>query len=148
DQASVFMEMMSVYISSGLVLYQMTFDHNRSELGIHDHINEPSSSKLVPKVFPLAVKTATSQQELELLFQHHIAMLKTTAFKMRHSMRMLVKDCKNARGIDAKDNVRRLKVKFEKHEETSLQQRTMRKPRPHELNDESNLIDLMKECCQ
>ncbi|GKG26891.1 hypothetical protein Tco_0402594 [Tanacetum coccineum] len=53
--------------SSGLVLHQMTFDHNRSELGIHDHSNEPSSSKLVPKVVPLAVKTATSRQELELL---------------------------------------------------------------------------------
>ncbi|GKG44090.1 hypothetical protein Tco_0483183, partial [Tanacetum coccineum] len=38
----------------------MTFDHNRSELGINDHSNEPSSSKLVPKVVPLAVKTATS----------------------------------------------------------------------------------------
>ncbi|GJT67529.1 hypothetical protein Tco_1019009 [Tanacetum coccineum] len=36
---------------SGLVLHQMTSDHNRSELGIHDHSNEPSSSKLVPKVF-------------------------------------------------------------------------------------------------
>ncbi|GJX12692.1 hypothetical protein Tco_0204450 [Tanacetum coccineum] len=52
DQASVFMEMMSVHISSGLVLYQMTSDHNRSELGIQDHSNEPSSSKLVPKVVP------------------------------------------------------------------------------------------------
>ncbi|GJX96345.1 hypothetical protein Tco_0352143 [Tanacetum coccineum] len=30
----------------------MTSDHNRSELGIHDHSNEPSSSKLVPKVVP------------------------------------------------------------------------------------------------
>ncbi|GKG14580.1 hypothetical protein Tco_0354180 [Tanacetum coccineum] len=60
DQASVFMEMMSVYISSGLVLHQMTSDHNRSELGIHYHNNEPSSSKLVPKVVPLVVKTATS----------------------------------------------------------------------------------------
>ncbi|GKC91525.1 hypothetical protein Tco_1152174 [Tanacetum coccineum] len=50
----------SVYISSGLVLHQMTSDHNRSELRIHDHHNEPSSSKLVPKVVPLAVKTATS----------------------------------------------------------------------------------------
>ncbi|GJS08939.1 hypothetical protein Tco_0365735 [Tanacetum coccineum] len=39
-----------------------------SELGIHDHSNEPSSSKLVPKVVPPADKTATSQQELELLF--------------------------------------------------------------------------------
>ncbi|GKG32333.1 hypothetical protein Tco_0427283, partial [Tanacetum coccineum] len=46
--------------SSGLVLHQTTSDHNHSELGIHDHSNEPSSSKLVPKVIPLAVKTATS----------------------------------------------------------------------------------------
>ncbi|GJU42816.1 hypothetical protein Tco_1195773 [Tanacetum coccineum] len=50
DQASVFMEMMSVHISSGLVLHQMTSDHNRSELRIQDHSNEQSSSKLVPKV--------------------------------------------------------------------------------------------------
>ncbi|GJZ46965.1 hypothetical protein Tco_0600797 [Tanacetum coccineum] len=63
----------------GLVLHQMTSDHNRSELGIQDHSNEPSSSKLVPKVVPLAVKTATSRQELELLFHHHIAMPRTTA---------------------------------------------------------------------
>ncbi|GKG52332.1 hypothetical protein Tco_0547207, partial [Tanacetum coccineum] len=38
---------------------------------------KPSSSKLVPNVVPLAVKTATSRQELELLFHHHIAMLRT-----------------------------------------------------------------------
>ncbi|GJV33515.1 hypothetical protein Tco_1393915 [Tanacetum coccineum] len=55
DQASVFMAITSVHISSGLVLHQMTSDHNRSELGIHDHSNEPSCSKLVPKVVPLAV---------------------------------------------------------------------------------------------
>ncbi|GJX32082.1 putative reverse transcriptase domain-containing protein [Tanacetum coccineum] len=71
-------QMTSVHISSGLVLHQMTSDHNRSELGIQDHSNEPSSSKLVPKVVPLANKTATSRQELELLFHHHIAMLRTT----------------------------------------------------------------------
>ncbi|GJT89142.1 hypothetical protein Tco_1070859 [Tanacetum coccineum] len=63
---------------SSLVLHQMTSDHNGSELGIQDHSNEPSSSKLVPKVVPLAVKTDTSRQELELLFHHHIAMLRTT----------------------------------------------------------------------
>ncbi|GKA24229.1 hypothetical protein Tco_0710262 [Tanacetum coccineum] len=34
-----------------------------SELRIHDHSNEPSSSKLVPKVVPPADKTATSRQE-------------------------------------------------------------------------------------
>ncbi|GJU10970.1 hypothetical protein Tco_1133366, partial [Tanacetum coccineum] len=60
------------------VFMAMTSDHNRSELGIQDHSNEQSSSKLVPKVVPLAVKTATSRQELELLFHHHIAMLRTT----------------------------------------------------------------------
>ncbi|GKF81413.1 hypothetical protein Tco_0240015 [Tanacetum coccineum] len=60
------------------VLMAMTSDHNRSELGIHDHSNKPSSSKLVPKVVPLVVETATSRQELELLFHHHIAMLRTT----------------------------------------------------------------------
>ncbi|GKB63558.1 hypothetical protein Tco_0919744, partial [Tanacetum coccineum] len=53
----------------------MTSDHNSSELGIHNHINEPSSSNLVPKVVPPADKTATSRQELELLFHHHITML-------------------------------------------------------------------------
>ncbi|GJW28832.1 hypothetical protein Tco_0045707 [Tanacetum coccineum] len=36
-----------------------------AELGIHDHNNEPSSSKLVPKVVPPTDKTATSRQELE-----------------------------------------------------------------------------------
>ncbi|GKC91216.1 hypothetical protein Tco_1151865 [Tanacetum coccineum] len=61
-----------------LVLHQMTSDHNRSELGILVNSNEPSSSKLVPKVVPLAVKIATSRQELELLFHHHIALLRTT----------------------------------------------------------------------
>ncbi|GJS78361.1 hypothetical protein Tco_0728242 [Tanacetum coccineum] len=68
-------QMTSVHNSSGLVLYQMTSDHIRSELGIHDHSNEPSSSKLVPKVVPLVFKTATSRQELELLFHHHIGQL-------------------------------------------------------------------------
>ncbi|GKF73510.1 hypothetical protein Tco_0219842 [Tanacetum coccineum] len=78
DQASVF-------TANDVCSYQfrprsssMTSDHNRSELGIQDHSNEPSSSKLVPKVVPLAVKTTTSRQELELLFHHHIAMLRTT----------------------------------------------------------------------
>ncbi|GKF98164.1 hypothetical protein Tco_0296947, partial [Tanacetum coccineum] len=70
DQASVFMAMTFEHSSSSLgrqcqmvsaenntsgpvpqclVLHQMTSYHNRSELGIQDHSNEPSSSKLVPK---------------------------------------------------------------------------------------------------
>ncbi|GKG02779.1 hypothetical protein Tco_0310415, partial [Tanacetum coccineum] len=39
-----------------------------SELEIHDHNNEPSSSYLVPKVVPPAVTTTISQQELDILF--------------------------------------------------------------------------------
>ncbi|GJS68557.1 hypothetical protein Tco_0683122 [Tanacetum coccineum] len=46
-----------------------------SELEIHNHSNE--LSKLVPKVVPPADKTATSRQELELLFHHHITMLRS-----------------------------------------------------------------------
>ncbi|GJT12519.1 hypothetical protein Tco_0859561 [Tanacetum coccineum] len=60
----------------------MTSDNNSSELRIHDHINELSSSKLVPKVVPPADKTATSRQELELLFYHHITMLRSEHFQL------------------------------------------------------------------
>ncbi|GJX17352.1 retrovirus-related pol polyprotein from transposon TNT 1-94 [Tanacetum coccineum] len=47
---------------------QMTYNHNLSELEIQDHNNEPSSSKLVPNVYPSANTTAPSLQELNLLF--------------------------------------------------------------------------------
>ncbi|GJT96927.1 hypothetical protein Tco_1092445 [Tanacetum coccineum] len=57
--------------SSSLVLHQMTSDHNRSELGIQDHSNEPSSSKLVSKICsPSSSQTATSRQKLELYIFH------------------------------------------------------------------------------
>ncbi|GKA14993.1 hypothetical protein Tco_0694740 [Tanacetum coccineum] len=42
--------------------------NSQDKLGIHDHNNEPSSSKLVPKVVPSADTTAPSKQELDLLF--------------------------------------------------------------------------------
>ncbi|GJV53062.1 hypothetical protein Tco_1448803 [Tanacetum coccineum] len=45
DQASVFMAMTFEQRSSTLVLHQMTSDHNRSELRIQDHNNEPSKFK-------------------------------------------------------------------------------------------------------
>nr|GEW48142.1 hypothetical protein [Tanacetum cinerariifolium] len=56
----------------------MTSDQNSLELRIHNHSSEPSSSKLVPKVVPPADKTSTSRLELELLFHHHIIMLRST----------------------------------------------------------------------
>ncbi|GKD27461.1 hypothetical protein Tco_1233675, partial [Tanacetum coccineum] len=55
DQASVFMA--------------MTSDHNRSELRIQDHSNEPSSLKLVLKCCSYSrEKTDSSHQGLEFLF--------------------------------------------------------------------------------
>ncbi|GKB89053.1 hypothetical protein Tco_0961325 [Tanacetum coccineum] len=65
--------------SASVFIVQMTSDHKSLELGIHDHSNELSSSKLVPKVVPPADKAATSRQELELLFHHHITMLSSQA---------------------------------------------------------------------
>nr|GEU77831.1 Gag-Pol polyprotein [Tanacetum cinerariifolium] len=56
-----------------------------SKLRIHDHSNELSSSKLVPKVVPSASKTATSRQVLKLLFHHHITMLRHKVFRIGFS---------------------------------------------------------------
>ncbi|GJX76406.1 retrovirus-related pol polyprotein from transposon TNT 1-94 [Tanacetum coccineum] len=57
------------YDNSGLVPpLQKTSDHNRSELRIQDHINEPSNSMLVPNVSPQADTNNPSLQELEFLF--------------------------------------------------------------------------------
>ncbi|GJV40291.1 retrovirus-related pol polyprotein from transposon TNT 1-94 [Tanacetum coccineum] len=47
---------------------QNTSGHNRSELEIYDHSNEPSSSKLVPNVSPPADTDALLLQELDFLF--------------------------------------------------------------------------------
>ncbi|GKC13680.1 hypothetical protein Tco_1010462, partial [Tanacetum coccineum] len=47
---------------------QKTFDHNRLELDIQDHINEASSSKLIPNVSPPIDTDAPSLQEMDLLF--------------------------------------------------------------------------------
>ncbi|GJV49150.1 hypothetical protein Tco_1439362 [Tanacetum coccineum] len=75
----------------------MTSDHNSLELEIHDHNNELSGSKLVPKVVLPADKTATSQQELELLYHHHITMLRSTfdieKVAVRSSLRSLKPKC-------------------------------------------------------
>ncbi|GJX25059.1 hypothetical protein Tco_0231355 [Tanacetum coccineum] len=43
-----------------------TSDHKRSELGIHDHSNEQSSSKLVPKVLSCLLKEQLLEPALNL----------------------------------------------------------------------------------
>ncbi|GJU19620.1 retrovirus-related pol polyprotein from transposon TNT 1-94 [Tanacetum coccineum] len=67
------------------------------------------------------------------------------AFKMRHSMRMLVKDTRSQDGIDDKDNDKGSKSRSQSMKEQAYNKEQRERPRPHELNDKSNLIDLMKE---
>nr|GEV15034.1 hypothetical protein [Tanacetum cinerariifolium] len=54
--------------SSPVPQLQKSSAHNRSELGIQDYNNEPSSSALVPNVSPQADTNTLSLQELEFLF--------------------------------------------------------------------------------
>ncbi|GJR48716.1 hypothetical protein Tco_1316819 [Tanacetum coccineum] len=171
---------------------------------IHDHSNELSRSKLVQRFVPPADKTDTSRQELELLFHHHITMLRTfrvilfsihndewKSFQCHHQTALRSyalswkpcqgdslnlpdhsfqddakyehvgqdtrsqsgKDDQDKQGKDlkisdiktkSKDNDKGSRSKITKHEGTSLQR--IQIPRPQDLNDKSNLIDLMKEC--
>ncbi|GKA75127.1 retrotransposon protein, putative, ty3-gypsy subclass [Tanacetum coccineum] len=64
---------------------------------------------------------------------------------MRHSMRMLVKDTRSQDGIDDKDNDKGSKSRSQSMKEQAYNKEQRERPRPHELNDKSNLIDLMKE---
>ncbi|GJZ62645.1 hypothetical protein Tco_0618782 [Tanacetum coccineum] len=126
--------------SSSLVLHQMTSDHNRSKLGIQDHSNEQSSSKLVPKVVPLSKKGQHfHEQEVEITILLHIAIAKD------NNMSMLVKDTRSQDGIDDKDNDKGSKSRSQSMKEQTYNKEQRKRPRPHELNDKSNLIDLMKE---
>ncbi|GJW90290.1 hypothetical protein Tco_0167843 [Tanacetum coccineum] len=67
---------------------------------------------------------------------------------MRHSMRMLVKDTRSQDGIDDKNNDKGSKSRSQSMKEQAYNKEQRERPRPHELNDKSNLIDLMKECHQ
>ncbi|GJS48444.1 hypothetical protein Tco_0598565 [Tanacetum coccineum] len=64
---------------------------------------------------------------------------------MRHSMRMLAKDTRSQDGIDDKDNDKGSKSRSQSMKEQAYNKEQRERPRPHELNDKSNLIDLMKE---
>ncbi|GJT51691.1 hypothetical protein Tco_0977848 [Tanacetum coccineum] len=60
-------------------------------------------------------------------------------------MRMLVKDTRSQDGKDDKDNDKGSKSRSQSMKEQAYNKEQRERPRPHELNDESNLIDLMKE---
>ncbi|GJX24898.1 hypothetical protein Tco_0231194 [Tanacetum coccineum] len=65
-----------------------------------------------------------------------------------HSMRMLVKDTRSQDGIDDKNNDKGSKSRSQSMKEQAYNKEQRERPRPHELNDKSNLTDLMKECHQ
>ncbi|GJZ45102.1 hypothetical protein Tco_0592698 [Tanacetum coccineum] len=125
DQASVFMAMMSVHISLGLVLHQMTYDHNRSELGIQDHSNEQSSSKLIE----ILLEPASNK----LLVGQTVVTATSIPFKCS-----IYKDDKDN---DKGSKSRSQSMKEQAYNEDKDQEHSS-------LNDKSNLTDLMKECHQ
>ncbi|GJZ86872.1 hypothetical protein Tco_0658482 [Tanacetum coccineum] len=51
-------------------------------------------------------------------------------------------------GGDDKDNDKGSKSRSQSMKEQAYNKEQRERPRPHELNDKSNLIDLMKECHQ
>ncbi|GJV53727.1 hypothetical protein Tco_1449468 [Tanacetum coccineum] len=55
------------------------------------------------------------------------------AFKMRHSMRMLVKDTRSQDGIDDKDNDKGSKSRSQSMKEQTYNKEQRKRPRPHEL---------------
>ncbi|GJS41137.1 retrovirus-related pol polyprotein from transposon TNT 1-94 [Tanacetum coccineum] len=63
-------------------------------------------------------------------------------------MSMLVKDIRSQDGKDDKDNDKGSKSRSQSMKEQAYNKEQRERPRPHELNDKSNLIDLMKECHQ
>ncbi|GJT61207.1 hypothetical protein Tco_1004740 [Tanacetum coccineum] len=64
---------------------------------------------------------------------------------MRYSMRMLAKVTRSQDGKDDKDNDKGSKSRSQSMKEQAYNKEQRERPRPHKLNDESNLIDLMKE---
>ncbi|GJZ53850.1 hypothetical protein Tco_0608735 [Tanacetum coccineum] len=64
---------------------------------------------------------------------------------MRNSIRMLVKDTRSQDDIDDKNNDKGSKSRSQSMKEQTYNKEQRERPRPHELNDKSNLIDLMKE---
>ncbi|GJZ25941.1 retrovirus-related pol polyprotein from transposon TNT 1-94 [Tanacetum coccineum] len=111
---------------------------------------------------PPSTKTKNAQSSLEIeinlnlvrtFYLNHLLNISSLqmllqTFKMRHSMRMLVKDTRSQDGKDVKDNVKGSKSRSQSMKEQAYNKEQRKRPRPHELNDESNLIDLMKECLQ
>ncbi|GJV06314.1 hypothetical protein Tco_1343970 [Tanacetum coccineum] len=125
------------------------FDHNVRNRGIHDHIMERSSSKLdFPNVVVLMQQAATSRQALKEIKKK----CKDKGSKESFQDEASYGECwPKSQGIPRwhiKDNDKGSKSRSQSMKEQAYNKEQRERPRPHELNDKSNLIDLMKECHQ
>ncbi|GJV42356.1 hypothetical protein Tco_1420796 [Tanacetum coccineum] len=92
----------------------------------------------VPCVINLVILFSIHNDEWKSFQCHH-----QTALRMS----MLVKDTRSQDGIDDKDNDKGSKSRSQSMKEQTYNKEQRKRPRPHELNDKNNLIDLMKEWC-
>ncbi|GKB52091.1 hypothetical protein Tco_0902844 [Tanacetum coccineum] len=128
--------------------YQITSGHNRSKSEFKNHRQDVKFKSCH------AEETEHPSDTISITMygmKSSVSSIQTgtaVAFKMRHSMRMLVKDSRSQDGIDVKDNVKGSKSRSQSMKEQAYNKEQRERPRPHELNDKSNLIDLMKECHQ
>ncbi|GKB34414.1 hypothetical protein Tco_0879356 [Tanacetum coccineum] len=116
---------------------------------IYDPTRIGRISKDNPKLELAVLRTSSDvfTMKMEILLESASNKL-LVAFKIRHNMRMLVKDTRSQDGKDDKDNVKGSKSRSQSMKEQAYNKEQRERPRPHELNDKSNLIDLMKECHQ
>ncbi|GJW27329.1 hypothetical protein Tco_0041140 [Tanacetum coccineum] len=93
---------------SGLVLHQMTSDHNRSELGILVHSNEQVKFKVVPKVVLKQTRTVFTKS-VGITIPLHIAMLRDNSHVRKPKDALFVA----VQPSDQKNHVRtRLSISF------------------------------------
>ncbi|GJR16193.1 reverse transcriptase domain-containing protein [Tanacetum coccineum] len=102
-------QMTSVHISSGLVLHQMTSDHNRSELGILVHSNETCqfNHKVVrlginPMIQPEPEDLPKDNPKLEIAVLRYPFKCFLDAYKGYHQIKIAKEDEEKKRSLQAK----------------------------------------------
>ncbi|GJT32046.1 hypothetical protein Tco_0922465 [Tanacetum coccineum] len=91
---------------------------------------------------------SSSKQDIYITTRVEITIPPSHSNAEDNSMSMLVKDIRSQDGKDDKDNDKGSKSRSQSMKEQAYNKEQRERPRPHELNDKSNLTDLMKECHQ
>ncbi|GKC69095.1 hypothetical protein Tco_1114978 [Tanacetum coccineum] len=118
------------------------------ELRVERERQEEASKVAIADMFNEVQKRIDVDYELAARMTYEEQEKYTIKERTRHNMRMLVKDTRSQDGKDDKDNDKGSKSRSQSMKEQAYNKEQRERPRPHELNDESNLIDLMKECHQ